>query len=89
MAAQDFEQVTYNGPAGAQMGSSASELIAFHGSTPTDQPAYTASVTTTYLEASISASAIVGLSVGQFSVLVAQIHAIKAALIEKGLMAAS
>lgn len=39
MAAQDYEQVTYNGASGAQVGSSASEKIAFHGATPTDQPA--------------------------------------------------
>jgi hypothetical protein len=47
MAAQDYEQVTYNGPNGAQVGASASEKIAFHGATPTDQPAaLTAQLTT-------------------------------------------
>ena len=89
MAAQDYEQVTYNGPDGAQMGSSASELIAFHGATPTDQPAYVASVTTVFLEGSISASAIVGFSLGQYSALIGLVHGMKAILIEKGLMAAS
>ena len=34
MAAQDYEQVTYNSPDGAQMGQSATEKIAFYGSTP-------------------------------------------------------
>ena len=34
MAAQDYEQVTYNSPAGAQIGQSATEKIAFYGATP-------------------------------------------------------
>lgn len=37
MAAQDYEQVTYNSPAGAQMGSSATEKIGFYGATPVVQ----------------------------------------------------
>jgi len=89
MAAQDYEQVTYNSPSGAQMGSSASELIGFHGVPPTDQAAYVASCTSVFLEGSISASAIVGFSVGQFSVFVAELRAIKAAMIEKGFMASA
>lgn len=34
MAAQDYEQVTYNGPDGAQIGKSATEKIGFFGATP-------------------------------------------------------
>lgn len=34
MAAQDYEQVTYNGPAGAQVGSASTELVGFWGVTP-------------------------------------------------------
>lgn len=34
MAAQDYEQVTYNGPSGAQIGQSATEKIAFYGTAP-------------------------------------------------------
>jgi hypothetical protein len=34
MAAQDYEQVTYNAPAGAQIGSSATEKVGFFGATP-------------------------------------------------------
>jgi hypothetical protein len=37
MAAQDYEQVTYNGPSGAQIGSSATEKVAFYGETPVVQ----------------------------------------------------
>lgn len=39
MAAQDYEQVTYNGPAGAQVGASATEKIGFFGATPVVQVA--------------------------------------------------
>ena len=39
MAAQDYEQVTYNGPAGAQIGSSATEKVAFYGAAPVAQRA--------------------------------------------------
>ena len=34
MAAQDYEQVTYNSTDGAQIGSSATEKVAFFGATP-------------------------------------------------------
>lgn len=39
MAAQDYEQVTYNAPPGAQIGSSATEKVAFYGYTPVVQRA--------------------------------------------------
>jgi hypothetical protein len=45
MAAQDFEQVTYNSPDGAQIGASATEKIAFHGATPVVQGSAIASLT--------------------------------------------
>lgn len=39
MAAQDYEQVTYNSPAGAMIGSSATEKVGFYGATPVAQRA--------------------------------------------------
>jgi hypothetical protein len=39
MAAQDYEQVTYNAPDGAQIGSSATEKVGFFGATPVVQVA--------------------------------------------------
>ncbi len=39
MAAQDYEQVTYNSPAGAQVGASATEKVGFYGATPVVQGA--------------------------------------------------
>jgi hypothetical protein len=39
MASQDYEQVTYNGPAGAQIGSAATEKVAFYGAVPVVQRA--------------------------------------------------
>ena len=37
MAAQDYEQVTYNGPEGAQIAKSATEKLGFFGATPVVQ----------------------------------------------------
>lgn len=54
MAAQDYEQVTYNSPNGAQMGASATELIAFYGSTPIVQRATATTHTTTNVVTSAS-----------------------------------
>jgi len=39
MAAQDYEQVTYNAPGGAQIGKSATEKVGFFGATPVVQVA--------------------------------------------------
>lgn len=54
MAAQDYEQVTYNGPAGAQIGQSASEKVAFYGAVPVIQRAYSSAVHATSALASSS-----------------------------------
>lgn len=47
MAAQDYEQVTYNSPTGAMVGQSATEKIGFFGATPVVQQAITAVATAT------------------------------------------
>jgi hypothetical protein len=47
MASQDYEQVTYNGPTGAQLGASASEKIGFYGATPVVQGAAVTTLATT------------------------------------------
>lgn len=78
MAAQDYEQVTYNGPAGAQIGSSASEKVGFYGATPVVQRATATTHTTTNVVTSAS-----------FGTLqVAQIQEIQNTLIALGLWAA-
>ena len=48
------EQVTYNGPDGATMGSSATELISFYGATPVARLSVSTAISTT---ASVSTSA--------------------------------
>jgi len=55
MAAQDYEQVTYNGPAGAQIGKSATEKVAFYGAVPVVQRPYSSAVHATSALASSSA----------------------------------
>jgi hypothetical protein len=47
MAAQDYEQVTYNGPTGAQVGKSATEKLGFYGATPVVQGAAVTTLATT------------------------------------------
>lgn len=44
MAAQDYEQVTYNSPAGAQIGKSATEKVAFYGAVPVVQRPYSSAL---------------------------------------------
>lgn len=45
--ATSYENVTYNSPDGAQMGSATTEKIAFYGSTPIAQASVAATTTTT------------------------------------------
>ena len=54
MAAQDYEQVTYNGPAGAQIGAAATDKIGFYGATPVVQRATASTHTTTAVVTSAS-----------------------------------
>ena len=54
MASQDYEQVTYNGPAGAQIGASATDKIGFYGATPVVQRATASTHTTTAVVTSAS-----------------------------------
>lgn len=56
MAAQDYEQVTYNGPAGAQMGKSATELNGFWGVTPVTIGSTIAAVDVTVSASVVAAS---------------------------------
>lgn len=71
------------------IGNASSDLVAFHGATAVDQAAFIASIGSTALEGSVSASAIVGFSAGKFSLMIALLNGIQAALVEKGLMASS
>ena len=54
MAAQDYEQVTYNGPAGAQVGAAATDKLGFYGATPVVQRATATTHTTTNVVTSAS-----------------------------------
>ena len=54
MASQDYEQVTYNGPAGAQIGAAATDKIGFYGATPVVQRATATTHTTTNVVTSAS-----------------------------------
>lgn len=54
MAAQDYEQLTYNSTDGAQIGSSASAKVGFYGATPVVQRATASTHTTTAVVTSAS-----------------------------------
>ena len=58
MAAQDYEQVTYNAPSGAQVGASSTEKVGFFGATPIVRPSVTwpntATATTTLNETKVN-----------------------------------
>lgn len=77
------EQVTYNGPDGATIGSSASELISLHGATPVAQAAIATAVV------SASAAQVGALSTAEYATIVTTVNAIRTLLINKGFMAAS
>ena len=85
----DVQYIGSNASGGMCLGLSSSELVAFHGATPTDQPAFVATISFTFIEGSVSASALVGFSRGQVSNMVTLLNAIQALLVEKGLMASS
>ena len=78
MAAQDYEQVTYNGPAGAQVGAAATDKIGFYGATPVVQRATASTHTTTAVVTSASYG----------TLQVAQMQEVMATLIALGLWAA-
>jgi hypothetical protein len=72
-----------------QVGGSASTLVAFHGASPVDQGGFIATISHTFIEGSVSASAFVGFSLGQVSSLLTLVNRMQAIMVEKGLMAAS
>jgi hypothetical protein len=74
---------------GVTLGGASTDLVSFHGATPTDQPAFIATISYTFIEGSVSASALVGFSRGQVSNMLTLLNGIQALLVEKGLMASA
>jgi hypothetical protein len=71
------------------IGNAASDLISFHGASAVDQAGFIATISYTFIEGSVSASALVGFSRGQVSNMLTLLNGIQAALVEKGLMASA
>ena len=69
---------------GTTLGQSATDLIAFHGATPSDQRAYTAQIST-----SAAVSGAFGYTSAQANGIITLLNEIQAILVEKGLMASS
>ena len=79
-----FTTLASNGT--STIGDAATDLVSFHGATAVDQAAFVATVSINAL----SVSGVIGFtSSASFSVAITAINSILAALIEKGLMAAS
>lgn len=79
-----YENVTYNSPDGALIGSSSSELIGFHGKTPCDQAAAITSISTS---AAVSVCGAFAFTSAQANGIITALNAVLAALNEKGLTA--
>ena len=84
MAAQDYEQVTYNSPDGAMIGSSATEKVAFFGITPAAQRAAAAQASFT-ITIGTSQTSWGFASSDQFNAFVAQLREIQATLTAMGI----
>lgn len=69
----DYNELSDGRPDGTRLGQSASDLVAFHGATPSDQAAFIATVTASTTLTSV----------------VTALNSVLALLSEKGLMAAS
>lgn len=80
------KELSDGGPSGTRLGQSATDLVGFHGATPSDQRAVLAAVTTT---ASVTTTPH-GFTTGtQADAIVTAVNEIIATLQEKGLMASS
>ena len=81
-----IKQNSDGGSGGTRVGQSATDLVGFHGATPSDQRAFTADVSTSVVT---QTSPFGFASSAQGVALLALVNEIKAVLVEKGLMASS
>ncbi len=84
MAAQDYEQLSYNGPAGCQIGDSATAKVAFFGVTPAAQRASAAQASFT-ISIGTSTTSWGFASSDQFNNFVLQLREIQATLTAMGI----
>lgn len=82
----NVKELSDGGPDGVRLGQSATDLVGFHGATPSDQRAFTANVSTS---APTQTSPFGFATSAQPIALLALVNEIKALLVEKGLMASS
>lgn len=81
-----YEQVTYNGPDGAQVGQSTSEFIGFFGGTPTSQPGTISATGTSLSVAFGTVSGVFGFStLTAASNFATTLNAVYAALVKLGI----
>jgi hypothetical protein len=87
MAAQDFEQVTYGSPTGAQVGGAAADKVGFWGATPVTQPTNAAQAALTLTTATTAGFGF-STSAG-FIAALAQLENIRASLVTVGILKGS
>lgn len=80
--ATSYEQVTYNSPDGAQMGSGATEKIGFYGATPVVQRS---GATQTTLTITLTTGGVGFISTAQAQSVVDQLNEVRALLTQYGL----
>lgn len=88
MAAQDYEQVTYNSADGAQMGASATEKVAFFGITPVVQPTASAQAAVA-TGAATTGAAIYGFTSAQANGIITLVNQLRTDLVALGLIKGS
>jgi hypothetical protein len=87
MAAQDYEQVTYNSPSGAMVGKSATEKVGFWGITPVVQPTNAAQAALTLTTALTGGQGFT--TATAFNAFTAQLENIRASLVLCGILKGS
>jgi hypothetical protein len=78
------KQLSDGGPDGTKLGQSTSDLVAFHGSSPTDQYA---AITAVGTSVPVAACATFGLTSTQLTAIITGLNSVIAVLQEKGLTA--
>jgi hypothetical protein len=87
MAAEDYEQLTYGAPAGAQLGGAATDKVGFWGATPVVQPTNAAQGA---LALTTATTAGFGFSTATaFNAFAAQLENIRASLVTVGILKGS
>ena len=85
MASQDYEQVTYNAPSGAQIAATTTDKVGFHAAVPSTQQFGTLTTTTLVALTTTQLSGLTTTQVAAYNTAFTALNAIAAGLVVKGL----